>query len=79
MDQRLNSRIIGPVESPTRAIELFLFAIGLLTVHALIDCRNLLDPHAALRVLEVEYLFGRPVEVISYKGYLLVQRLEGVA
>jgi hypothetical protein len=45
----------------------------------LVDRRDLLDPSPALGVLEVQQGVGRPVKVVGKKGYLLVQRREGVA
>jgi len=48
-------------------------------VHAVVDGGDLLDPAAAVGVLEREHRFGRPVEVIGDEGYLLVQRIKGVA
>ena len=41
--------------------------------------RDLLDPPPALGVLQGEDFLAGPVEVIRDEGYLLVQRLEGVA
>ena len=50
-----------------------------LVAHALMNRRDLLDPAPALGVLQVEDFLAGPVEVISDEGYLLLQRLEGVA
>jgi hypothetical protein len=52
---------------------------ALLLVHPPIDGRDLFHPAAAVGVLERHDLVMRPVKVIGEKGYLLVQRLEGVA
>jgi hypothetical protein len=38
-----------------------------------------LNPSPPVRVLEVEHGLRRPVKVIGDEGYLLVERLEGVA
>jgi hypothetical protein len=46
---------------------------------ALVDGRDLADPSLAVGVFESQDRLGRPVEVIGHEGYLLVQRLEGVA
>lgn len=43
------------------------------------DCGDLLDPPPALGVLQREDFLAGPVEVVGDEGYLLVQRLEGVA
>jgi hypothetical protein len=51
----------------------------LLFVHALIDDRDLFHPVTPLAVFQIEKRFGRPMEVIGDEGYLLVQRLEGIA
>src|SRR4030095_15437449 len=51
----------------------------LLAIHALVDGRDLLHPTAPLGVLQIQNRLRRPVEVIGDKGYLLVERLEGVA
>jgi hypothetical protein len=48
-------------------------------VHALIDGRDFFNPASAVGMFQVENCFGRPVKVIGDEGYLLVQRLEGVA
>src|SRR5262249_37022107 len=48
-------------------------------VDPFIDRRNLLYPTPPLAVLEVEHIVVRPVKVIRDEGYLLVQRVEGVA
>src|SRR5262245_34468954 len=48
-------------------------------VQASIDRRDLLDPSPPLRVLEIEHLRQRPVEVKSDEGYLLIESREGVA
>jgi hypothetical protein len=48
-------------------------------VQSFIDRRNLLRPTPALGVFQVQDRFVRPVEVIGDEGYLLVERLEGVA
>jgi hypothetical protein len=50
-----------------------------LAVHALVYGRDFLHPSAAVSVLKVEDRIRRPVKVIGDKGYLLVQRFEGVA
>jgi hypothetical protein len=47
--------------------------------HALVDAGYLLHPPPTLAMFQVENLVRRPVEVIGDEGYLLVQRLEGVA
>lgn len=47
--------------------------------HALMEGRDFLDPTAAVSVFHVQDRFRLPVKVISDKGYLFVQRLEGVA
>jgi len=44
-----------------------------------VDARDLFDPPAPFGVLEAEHVVRRPVEVVRDEGYLLVQRLEGVA
>ena len=51
----------------------------LFSVDALIDRGDFLDPSPPIGVLEIQDRLGRPVKVISHEGYLLVQRLEGVA
>jgi hypothetical protein len=43
------------------------------------DGRDLINPAPTVGVLQVEDRLGRPVKVIGDEGYLLVQRLEGVA
>jgi len=48
-------------------------------IHALINGRNLFHPSTPVGMFEIQNDVGRPVEVISDEGYLLVQRLEGVA
>jgi hypothetical protein len=48
-------------------------------VHALIDDRDLFHPATPLAVFQIEDRIGWPVEVIGDEGYLLVQRLEGIA
>ena len=50
-----------------------------LAIEALIDRRDLLHPTAPLGMLQGHDLIVRPVEVIGDEGYLLVERLEGVA
>jgi len=44
-----------------------------------IDGRNLVDPTPAISVLEIEDRVRRPVEVIGNEGYLLEERVKGVA
>jgi hypothetical protein len=44
-----------------------------------IDRRNLPYPTPSLRVLQIEHIVVRPVKVICDEGYLLIQRIEGVA
>ena len=58
---------------------LSLIRFGLDLVHPLIDRRDLIHPPPSLDVLQVHDLVLGPVEVISDKGYLLVQRFQGVA
>jgi hypothetical protein len=48
-------------------------------VDPFIDGRNLLYPAPSFAVLEIQHVAMRPVEVIREKGYLLIQRVEGVA
>jgi hypothetical protein len=48
-------------------------------VQTTIDGRNLFDPAPPLGVLQVHHRFRLPVKVISDKGYLLVERFEGIA
>jgi hypothetical protein len=48
-------------------------------VDPFIDRRNLLYPTPPLSVLQVEHVALRPVKVIGDEGYLLIQRIEGVA
>jgi hypothetical protein len=50
-----------------------------LAVPALVDGRDLFDPSQPVCVLEIDDGLVRPVKVISDEGYLLVQRLQGVA
>jgi hypothetical protein len=50
-----------------------------LRVSPFIDRRNLSYPPLALAVLQVQNCVFGPVKVVSHEGYLLVQRLEGVA
>jgi hypothetical protein len=51
----------------------------LLGVAPLIDGRDLLNPAAALRMLQMQNRLGRPVEMISNEGYLLIDGFERVA
>jgi hypothetical protein len=39
----------------------------------------MIHPEPAVRVLQSHHLIVRPVKVISDKGYLLIELLEGVA
>ena len=48
-------------------------------VDPFIDRRNLLYPTPPLGMLEIEHVVVRPVKVIRDEGYLLIQRVEGVA
>jgi hypothetical protein len=48
-------------------------------IQAPVDGRDFLDPTPPLGVFQVENRRVRPVKVIRDKGYLLVQRLEGIA
>ena len=48
-------------------------------IQALVHRGNLLHPAAALPMLQIQNVVWRPVEVIGHEGYLLVQRLQGVA
>jgi hypothetical protein len=56
-----------------------LSAIGLLTLQALIDCRNLFYPAAPLRMFKVQHFLMTPVKVVSDEGYLLIERFQGIA
>jgi hypothetical protein len=51
----------------------------LIRVLARVHRRYFFDPAPAISVLEVQNSLGRPVKMVSDKGYLLVQQLEGVA
>jgi hypothetical protein len=44
-----------------------------------IDSRDLFDPTPAVGVFQIHHGLGRPMKVIGDEGYLLVQRLEGIA
>ncbi len=44
-----------------------------------VDFVDLVDPLAAVGVLELQDLLQRPVEVVGEVGYLLVELVEGVA
>ncbi|MCU0526252.1 MAG: hypothetical protein MUF72_15655 [Elainella sp. Prado103] len=44
-------------------------------IHPLIDARNLVDPVAAILMLQRHHFGLRPVEVVGNKGYLLRQLL----
>jgi len=48
-------------------------------VDPFIDRRDLHNPTPPFCVLQIQHRIGRPVKVKGYEGYLLVQRLEGVA
>jgi hypothetical protein len=48
-------------------------------IHALIDGGYFLNPAAPLGMLEIENRLRWPMKVIRNIGYLLVQRLDGVA
>lgn len=50
-----------------------------LAVLPFVDGRDLLDPPQPVGVLEIDDRLVRPMKVISHEGYLLVQRLQGVA
>jgi len=50
-----------------------------LAVLPFVDGRDLLDPSQPVGVLEIDDRLLRPVKVISDEGYLLIQRLQGVA
>ncbi len=48
-------------------------------VHPSIDGRDLLHPPTTVRMLQIHHSLGRPVKVIGEEGYLLIERLQGVA
>ena len=48
-------------------------------VEAAVDFGNLLYPPPPLRMLQIEDIVQRPVEMIGNVGYLLMQAFEGVA
>jgi hypothetical protein len=51
----------------------------LIAVDTLIDRRDFLYPSTSFAVFKIQDCIGWPVKVIGHEGYLLVQRLEGVA
>jgi hypothetical protein len=70
--------LFAPLRRGSLRYELLLSPLAAF-VHALIDCRNLFNPTPSVGVLEIQNRLRRPVKMISHKGYLLVQRFEGVA
>jgi len=48
-------------------------------VELTVNGRDLFHPTPAVGVLQIHHGFERPVKVIGKKGYLLVQRFEGIA
>src|SRR5580704_2284599 len=50
-----------------------------LAVLPFVDGRDLLDPSQPVGMLEIDDRLLRPMKVISDEGYLLVERLQGVA
>jgi hypothetical protein len=53
--------------------------MGVFRLKAVVDCRYFLYPALPLRVLEIQQLCVVPVKVIGDKGYLLIQRFQGIA
>jgi hypothetical protein len=54
-------------------------SLSVLVAQALVDRRDLLHPPRPLEVIEGHHGLERPVEVVRHEGYLLVERVEGVA
>jgi len=52
---------------------------GAAVIQAAVDRRDLFYPAPSLSVFQIHHRFRLPVKVISNKGYLLVERVEGIA
>ena len=52
---------------------------ALFTAFSPVDLGNARDPLASIRVLQIDDVAVRPVEIVGDKGYLLGQLTEGVA